>query len=471
MADNFNSLATQSLVAEWVAYNWEAQEGFADYVDEPEKDFVPKAVNNTGYSVSLRRPSRVETTVTTTNVNYALPGVTQPPVGYSAKIDATLPFTIGTRLEVNLQTSMEELIFKLTKGQDVERHVSSALISLRDKANLILANLIEAGSSATLPVSTTGFAADPSGFMTQLFNAEALLSQRGALPDGKGSKSILFNNTQIYKVGVGNAGTFHADGSGKAWERGEFAPLAGFNVYKSGLLPVIAGALAIAGITVQSIPTTGNNSVSTQVSPTGGLPFSWQQFTDLVLTGFTNNQVIPAGLTIKFANSGVAVNWCNATTFTDTTYAATFKVVSASAGTAPGGTVGQADVNGKLYVTVTEPIIPRTSASWGSPYTGTNSPFANVTADIVAGTTVSVVIPQTGTSYIPNYVFTDDAIVMYSPEVKIDRGAVYSQNIKVGNWNIALIEDRWPGTFQNITKAVMFLGAAIQKPEGIIKLI
>ena len=86
-----NSLSAQNRIARAVAFKWEDMPGLCDHIAWAEEtgsrmglnlDEVPALVNpaeNTGPTVSLRSPSRIDATLTTVGTDYPLPGVTDTP--------------------------------------------------------------------------------------------------------------------------------------------------------------------------------------------------------------------------------------------------------------------------------------------------------------------------------------------------------------------------------------------------------
>lgn len=417
-----NAFQKQSLIEKAVAFKWMAAQGFADRL-QFRNDLVPGAQKNAGYTTTVRRPSRLQATMGATGVDYNLPGVTSPAVGYSNLNDAVVPVTVEKRFEVNIQASMEELTFELDRDDVVNRFIEPAIVSMRDQINLYISNKIEAFAGNT--IITTASTGD--NIIKSLFDAKALMSQRGALTNGT-KKSVLFNPNIMPTLGVANAKVFNAPDGAGLWSNAEYAPLAGFDVYESPLL---------------SVPTITSGSYTVAGSQ-GARPTSWTQTWNLTLAGLTSGATIKAGTKIKFTNAGTTIKWANPTIGTDIGYDATFTVAVDKVAT------GTTDT-----LVVTEPFIP----------TGDSK---NVTADLIPGTTVVTVV-NPGTTR-PSYAFANDSIILVSPEVKLPSGLDYSKSMKLGGFNIALIEDHYPGTLQTITKLVCFAGASVVKPEGIVAL-
>lgn len=425
-----NTFALQSNVVKALATSWKASEGFASRVSF-RNDLIPGAVKNTGYGTTIRRASQVIATQAATGVDYSLPGVTQPvsPAAYANLADATLPLTVSQRFEVNIQASMEEMTFKLDKNDVKDRFIDPATVSMQDQINLWVSGLIAATAGQVLDSSTSAQTSAGDKFMETLLNAKALMTYRKGIV-GNQKKVLLINPAVMPKLGMANAKVFNAGSSAnEIYDTGVVPNLGGFDVYESPLLDV------------STVSALGSPVVSAVTLPTAWVPTFTVSF-----TGFTNNVVIPAGTKLKFANSGTAVNWAAPFTGVDTGYVATFTVTAAV--TASG--------TGTATLVLSEPAIA-------------TGDFKNITAAIVVGSTASLAI-ATGTAR-SSYAFANDAITLVSPEVSIPEGTVNSRNLKLGGFNIGMIEDRWPGTLQNIVKLVCFVGGAVQKPEGVCAIV
>lgn len=418
MANTFN---TQSLIEKTLAFKWMAATGFSDKLTF-RNDLLPGAVRNTGNTVSLRRPSNGKATQVALGYDYSLPTVIQPQVGYSNLQDSVVNLTVDARFEYNIQASLEELTFKLDKNDVVSRFIEPAIVSIRDQMNLYISNKIEASAGQTV-FSTS---ANGDGIMGSIFNAKALMLHRGAISQGT-KKSLLLNPSIMPVLGVANAKVFNAPDGGDLWSKAEYAPLAGFDVYESPLL---------------SVPTITSGSYTVAASQ-AATPTYWTPNWTLTLAGLTSGSTIKAGTKLKFSNSGTTIKWVNRTISTDTGFDATFTVTSDVAITAT-----------TQSVDVSEPFIA-------------SGDFKNVTAALIAGTTVVTVV-NAGTTR-PSYAFANDAVTLVSPEIIVPSNS-NGKILKLGGFNILMYEDRWPGSLQSITKLVCFLGAAVTKPEGIVAL-
>lgn len=425
-----NTFALQSNVVKALATSWKASEGFAARVTF-RNDLIPGAVKNTGYGTTIRRASQVVATQAATGVDYNLPGVTQPvaPAAYANLVDATLPLTVSQRFEVNIQASMEELTFKLDKNDVKDRFIDPATVSMQDQINQWVSGLIASTCGQVIDSSTSTQTSAGDKFMESILKAKAQLVYRKGIVNGQ-KKTLLINPSVMPVLGMANAKVFNAGSSSNdVYDMGQVPNLGGFDVFESPLLDVT---------TVSAL---GSPVVSAVTLPTAWVPTFTVSF-----TGFTANVVIPAGTKLKFANSGTAVNWAVPFTGTDTGIAATFTTTAAV--TASG--------TGTATLVLSEPAI----------FAGD---FKNIFTTIQVGSTAALAI-ATGTAR-SSYAFANDAITLVSPEVSIPEGTVNSKNLKLGGFNVGMIEDRWPGTLQNIIKLVCFVGGAVQKPEGVIAIV
>ena len=207
-----NTFQTQSLVERGLAFAWKASEGFADRVSF-RNDLVPGAVKNTGYSTTLRRPSYGGTTQAGTAVDYSLPGVTQPvaPAAYDTLTDITLPITVSQRFEYNMQVSMEELTFKLSKEDAMKRFIEPAIVDMRDKINYFVSNLVAQSAGQVInTAANTDFPTKGDQFMQGMLQAKALMAYRKGITGNTQPKTALINPNVITNLGMANAKVYHA---------------------------------------------------------------------------------------------------------------------------------------------------------------------------------------------------------------------------------------------------------------------
>jgi hypothetical protein len=425
-----NTFATQTKFSKAVAFQWKAFEGFADHATF-RNDLLPGAVDNTGYTVNLRRPSRHATTATAVAADYSLPGVTQPVVAYGNMVDVSVPFTILQRFETDLQASIEEMTFKLEAKDVMDRHITPAIIEHRNKINAYIAAYMETAAGNTIVTDGTS-----DGYVKGLFDASALLTQRAGLYDNS-EATVIFNPRVMPVMGLGNAKVYQAAGADKTWSNAKFQPIAGFGMYQSPLLSTPTVTALGAGAVV---------AASYNVTPLLTAP--WTQTWSVDLTGVTNNLLVKAGSKIKFTTSGTDINWCvaNSGGTIDAGYVATFTVVSNA----------QTSADGAVTLTLSEPFIA-------------GGDYKNVVSNLVAGTTAVSLATSAGLLR-PSYAFAKDAVFLGSPAVKIPKGVDDFLNLKVGGFNIAFVDDHWAGTLQSIHKLVSFIAVAVPKPEGIVAL-
>lgn len=422
-----NTFQTTSKIEKAIAFQWEAFAGFADHL-MIRNDELPSSVDNTGYSKMIRRPSRVATTRTSVGVDYNLPGVTQPPVGYGNMADASFPFTVSARFEANLQTSFEELMFKLDANDAMDRHITPAIIDMRNQMNLWIAQHIEAAAGNTLITNGTA-----DGYIEGLFKSRQLLTNRAGVVPGQ-DKSVIFNPAVMPVLGLGAAKIFQAKDADKTYASGEFASVAGFNIYES---PVLATPTYV-GFGASAIVSAGQDV-------TGFLTASWTPTTSIAVTGATASTTFKAGTKFKFVDGTTAKRFVVPTIGTDAGFEATFTLVEDCL----------SDAAGAVTLKFSEPFIA-------------GGAFQNVNSNLVAGTTKVVLVNTASTVLYPSYAFAKDAVWLGFPEVKVPSGVDKQIKVKVGGFNIALIEDHWPGTLTTTFKLVAFGAIGVAKPEALV---
>lgn len=414
-----NAFKTQAKVDKALFFAFKEQAGIADKVDWRSDEF--SAQNNLGASISLRRPTMMAATVTTLGNDESLPSNTQPTVGYKQHTEPYIPLTISSRVETNMQYSLEDLTFNLTAEQAYNRAIKPAMTIMVDKINQLLINSLD-GVSGQFVASASGPATASTGeqWLKNVYSANSIMEARGLVAPA-GEKSIIVNPFVAPLLGPQQATVFHAMGAEKTYKSGKLADYAGYEMYSSGLL----GPKTVLGAGVEITAIT--------------LPTVWQD--GFSFTATITTATLKAGTRLGFANSGTVVNHVNYATKEDT-------------GVAFYGVV-QSDVTIGTGKTVT---IKEVAIASGD--------YQNITAAITTSTTVSI-----GNQGVirPNYAFLNKAIAAASPEVKLPAG-VKGRNINIDGINIALVEDHWPGTLTSITKLVAFVGVAVPQPEGIVTL-
>lgn len=434
-----NTFQTTSKVEKAIAFQWKEFDGFIDHL-EFHNDELPGAVDKTGYSKLIPRPSRhkanlkdnfrPELKVGADDGSYfedlSLTGVTQPTDGYGSMVDVSFPFQLRYKVVTDLQVSLEDLMFKMDREQAMDQHFTPAIIEHKNNLNLAVANLIEASAGNT--IVTDG---SYDGYVEALYKSRQLMINRAGI-SAKTEKFALLNTSVLPKIGLAGAKVFQARGADNIYAKGEFEPIAGFNLYESPTLAtptynaIGAGAVVAAGYDV-----TQRNGVA------------WTPTWKVDLSGLTNNVVVKAGTKIKFTNTS-AIRFTVPTVGSDAGFDATFTVVKSA--TASG--------TGTVTLELSEPFI----------YGGD---FGNVDQALIAGTTAVSLAVTAATRLTPSYAFDKSAVWVGSPSVKYPKGVDNAINLKLGGVNISLIEDHWTGTLQSTTKIISFLAVGIAKPEAI----
>lgn len=430
-----NTFQTTSKIEKAVAFQWTAFEGFSDHL-EFHNDELPSSVDNTGYSKLIRRPSRHKTQQIPLDRDYNLPGNVGASINYGEMKDASFPFAIVARFETNLQVSIEEMMFQLDAKDVMDRHLTPAIIDHRNQINQYIAQYIEAAAGNTVLVDGSKTAED---YITAIFKARQIQVQRAGAVQGQ-DKSILFNPNVLPVLGLGNAKLFHADAAGSQFASAELSPIAGFKTFESPTLATPTYTdFGLSAVVATDYDVTGRNTAT------------WTPTWNLGITGGTANAVIKAGTKIKFMNGSTNINWTVAGLPTSNTgVVATFTVVSDCTLNASG-----AAVMGTNPLILSEAFI-------------SGGDFQNVTAALVANSTKVLAVTTPATVLSPSYAFTKDSIWLGSPVPDVVGDKVVK--MKVGGFNLALLDDHYPGTQQKIHKLISFLAIGVAKPEALVTL-
>ena len=425
-----NSIQTQNLIAKQLAFAWEAAEGLGDKITW--KNNLIDPADATGQTVTLRRPSRVQATVTGMDAEGAtdLPGVTQPTAGYTPTIDATFPVTVTAKIEVNIQASVQELLASIDKGDIQDRYMAPAIVSFKDQANYYLSQfaMLNAGQIIT----TTSYATYAQNFLASLGFAKAQMVQRGGMTPSQ-EKILVADMNVMPQVGP-SAATLYQFGSGveKSQDDGRLqSRLGDFKLFESPLLYDTTQPAAVTGATVAA-PSAG---------VTNGIASGYAQNMLVNIAGLPASTTYAAGT--RWAFNGVF--WVVPTTGKNINKQATF-VQQVAATTSASGTV---------TLQLAEAIC------YGPGFQNTN-----LTTAIPTGTGISIILP--GQALPISFAMTRDAIIGVSPKVKLPDGVPFAKNFTAPNgFNFAMISDHWPGTLQSITKLIGFVGFGAAKQESL----
>lgn len=437
MASTQGSFVKQSLVEKAMAFAWEEATGIGDHI--PWDSAAARkigAVNNTGDTVTIRRPGRISGTVSDLTENTSLPDNTQPQVGYQTMTDAALPLKVSVKIEANINASMKELTFDLTRQDAYERFIKPAVVDLKDKASVEIAKLVAGYTGQAFTPDTSTYTNYHQQVINALGRAEAQMIQRKGMNES--GKKIAMLHMDVYpKLAPGASSQFNAGYDPQQMQSsGKLQPmLGGFHLFRS---PVLDSVNIVGSSTL-----TNAKVAAPSGDVTNGLT-TWAQTWTLNVKGFANSTTYPKGF--KIALTGI--NWSMPTTGASLGKTVTFSLAAAAT----------TDGSGNATFILTEPLV----------YSG---PYKNV--DIATAVPTDTVITAVGASssasiVSPCYVFDPSAIVGVSPEVAVPAGVDSSRQIRAKNgFNFAIVEDHWAGTLQSVTKLVGFLGIAVQKPEGV----
>lgn len=437
MASTQGSFVKQSLVEKAMAFAWEEATGIGDHISwDSAAARKIGAVNNTGDTVTIRRPGRISGTVSDLTENTSLPDNTQPQVGYQTMTDAALPLKVSVKIEANINASMKELTFDLTRQDAYERFIKPAVVDLKDKASVEIAKLVAGYTGQAFTPDTSTYTNYHQQVINALGRAEAQMIQRKGMNES--GKKIAMLHMDVYpKLAPGASSQFNAGYDPQQMQSsGKLQPmLGGFHLFRS---PVLDSVNIVGSSTL-----TNAKVAAPSGDVTNGLT-TWAQTWTLNVKGFANSTTYPKGF--KIALTGI--NWSMPTTGASLGKTVTFSLAAAAT----------TDGSGNATFILTEPLV----------YSG---PYKNV--DIATAVPTDTVITAVGASssasiVSPCYVFDPSAIVGVSPEVAVPAGVDSSRQIRAKNgFNFAIVEDHWAGTLQSVTKLVGFLGIAVQRPEGV----
>jgi len=445
MATNSSYIKTQSLVSDSFAFSWLKQPGLIERIDwnsEAARKIGP--VNRTGESVSILRPPRATATISAFGArNTILPGSTGSDITYQVINDAYLPLTVAYTMELNLQTSIEELTTRMTKD-GVKRRVEQFAIQARNKMENSIASLALSGIGQATKLTTTSGATYSQNVIETLGNAKAMMIERNAAVSNQRDLFCIVHPRVAPKLGAGAASNFHFGSNPERIQERGIVPLnlAGFDLFES---PLVSSQSIVAqwgtGAVTCSADVGFDGAAAIAGSPTAS---GWAETMSVPLAGVPANQVIPAG-TVIYPNT--QDSWINPDTGSagaQATYVVT-TTVTASAG-------------GVATLTVKDAAI----------FTG---PYKNInrTTVIPSGTAWYIYPAAVGASVQkPLIALTGDAIVGVSPDIILPSTVKLVEKMNFGGITLALIEDHYPGTVQGILKLIGFWGLAVQKGEGAV---
>lgn len=444
MSVTSNFAKTQSLVSERFAFSWLKQPGLIERIDwnsEAARKIGP--TNRTGESVSILRPPRAPSTISAFGSrNTILPGSTGSDITYQVINDAFLPLTVAYTMELNLQTSIEELTTRFSK-EGVMKRIDQFVIQARNKMENSISSLALAGIGQST-ILTSDQSTYSANVIETLGTAKAMMIERNAAVSGQRDLYCIVHPRVAPKLGAGSASNFHFGANPERIQERSVVPLnlGGFDLFESPLVSSQSIVAQWAGVT--STAATGfDGAGAISGSPTAS---GWAETTALALTGIPANQVIPAG-TILY--SGVNESWINPDTGSagaQATYVVTQTVTA---------------LGGVATVTIKDAPI------FSGPYQNINR-----TTAIPSGTTWFIQGAAVGASVQkPLIALTGDAIVGVSPEIILPRTVELVEMMNFGGVKLALIADHYPGTIQGILKLIGFWGLSVQKGEGAVTIL
>lgn len=425
-----NSFAQQNLIKEELAFQFGQYLGPGKYIDwSYTSEF--KGEVNAGYTRWLRRPSLYDSTDVGVNGDYNLPNYT---VGsdWQATAEPTFPLTLSHRRQTKLQIGFEELMVRLSHNQFKERHIDGALQTLGAQVQQDLANdlAVLAGQS----LGTPGASIVGSDYQDRISDARVLLNNRGC-PITK-RRRFLLNPAAVTKLQKQQFTQYHSGSEiDDQWENGKFGKFSDFEIDDFYVLPTFK-VPAVGDSLTYTFPSTQGNDQSGNAY---AWPLTmWYPTFQVTVSGLAVNDPIPAGTQVVWDG----VTWYRPQVHTDTTTQATFTVAQTVT-----------PVSGVATLVLREPLIA-------------SGPHRNVNIVPVSGTNAFHILGQ-GAVTAPSFAFAEDSIVGASPVPPVPDG-VKSMIIKSNGINIALWQDHFPGSNQNITMMLAIYGIAAI-PERIVK--
>lgn len=440
-----NTLAVQNKVARAVAFAWDDMPGICDHITWAEEGKKMNGVNltdvdinpalNTGPTVNLRRPGRVDASMATVGYDYSLPSAVNPEVGYAPRIDATVPLTVNIRAEVNLQISIEELSLYLDAGQGRDRHIDPAIRSIKAKINRQIAYQIAQYSGQSLAVGSSQ-ANWVQNWLQAATDAENLMVERNAMTYDEGNLVALVPGSTVSYMNANAAVVYNMTDDVKS-AQGEgrpFRSLGGYKIHRSPLTGL------------QYIPATATVTTTADAGVQSGYAQTWT----VPVTGLAASTLYKANTLFGFTVSGTPVNWINPLTKDDTGFQATFSLVNDVT----------TNSSGAANLTLAEAMV------YGGAQRNTT-----LTAALPSGSSVNIIGAGASASSARNsFLFTPRAIIGVSPDIVVPEGIHNVKQWRQDGVSITIGSATHPTTWQEITKIVVLAGVAALIPEGITRL-
>lgn len=440
-----NTLAVQNKVARAVAFAWDDMPGICDHITWAEEGKKMNGVNltdvdinpalNTGPTVNLRRPGRVDASMATVGYDYSLPSAVNPEVGYAPRIDATVPLTVNIRAEVNLQISIEELSLYLDAGQGRDRHIDPAIRSIKAKINRQIAYQIAQYSGQSLAVGSSQ-ANWVQNWLQAATDAENLMVERNAMTYDEGNLVALVPGSTVSYMNANAAVVYNMTDDVKS-AQGEgrpFRSLGGYKIHRSPLTGL------------QYIPATATATTTATAGVASGYAQTWT----VPVTGLAASTDYQPGTLFGFTANGSQVNWVNPLTKDDTGFQATFSLVNKVT----------TNSSGAATLTLAEALV------YGGAFQNTT-----LTTALPSGASVNIIGAGASASSARNsFLFTPRAIIGVSPDIVVPEGIHNVKQWRQDGVSITIGSATHPTTWQEITKIVVLAGVAALIPEGITRL-
>lgn len=425
-----NVIRAQTRIANDAFFEFEFGGEFLQHVEFHNEDFTPAA--NIGGSYTYRRPGKLQTFQSAPAARGTAPSIGTAPT-YGAYTEPQFTLTVARKFRQAFVVSQDDLTLALTSKQAVARSAMEAAVTLRHQIEQYAGGVMLAGSSQV--IGTPGTPSTGAALLNNFLKASDLISRRG-LRD-KGNRVALVPSYSVQPTlleavrGLYNP----AAGISKAYEKSAIGRFGNLSYFSSSYLP--SDAVSVAGTPTITVVGAFQNAGSV-----------WTPTWSLIVNS-SAALVIPAGTLFSLSNSGTALQWVTADTFTTFGAVATFRTT----------TDVTLDGSGNGTLVVTEPLIADTTNG-----TISTNGYQNVNVNPANGATLTL-LNDVATAT-PSVVFDPRAIVGVSPKIAVP-DSIWSKTQNIGGVNVTFIKSADPYNFAEIYELQAMVGFAVGIPEGV----
>lgn len=426
-----NVIRAQTRIANDAFFEFEFGGEFLQHVEFHNEDFTPAA--NIGGTYTYRRPGKLQTFQSAPTARGTQPSIGTAPT-YGALTEPVFSLTVARKFRQAFVVSQDDLTLALTSKQAVARSAMEAAVALRHQIEQYAGGIMLAGSSQV--IGTPGSNSTGATLLSNFTKASDLISRRG-LRD-KGNRVALVPSFSVQpNVLEAVRGLYNpAPGISKAYEQSKIGRFGNLNFFTSSYLP--SDAVNVAGTPTVTVVGAYQNAGAV-----------WTPTWSLIVNS-SANLVIPAGTLFSLSNSGTALQWVTADTFTTFGAVATFRTT----------TDVTLDGSGNGTLVVTEPLIADTTNG-----TLSTNGYQNVNVNPANGATLTL-LNDVATAT-PSVVFDPRAVVGVSPKISVP-DSIWSKTQNIGGVNVTFIKSADPYNFAEIYELQAMVGFAVGIPEGVV---